>query len=368
MKIVFVCEFSYPSKCGVWNAVYHTAKELKKKGHEIHIFSNNLIKGTSKKSKKQEKIEGITYHRFPTAYRLSQNAYQWKFEKELIALKPDIIHAHAYRHTYTQKIPKISKKLKIPCYLTTHAPFLEKGLRNPLLQFAVNIYDKIYSKRILNSYTKVFPISKWELPILKKLGLKKSKTILLPNGFPKEFLTVKTKQNNNAIFMGRIAPIKNLETILKSAKELPNINFTIYGPIEKGYKLKSKLKNVKIINKPYTQKEEINELKKNSIFILPSKREGIPLALTEAMGAGLVCISSDTQGGKELINHNKTGLLFQINNSKQLTLAIKKALNKKTWKTLSLTGKKSIKTRTWEQITKKLERIYKSDRKNPKSF
>ena len=112
MKIAFICEFSHPSKCGVWNSVYHVANELNKKGHEIHIFSNNLIKGTSKISKKQEKVRGITYHRFPITYKLSQNVYQWKFEKELIALKPDIIHAHAYRHTYTQKVPKIAKKLK----------------------------------------------------------------------------------------------------------------------------------------------------------------------------------------------------------------------------------------------------------------
>ena len=368
MKIAFICEFSHPSKCGVWNSVYHVANELKKRGHEIHIFSNNLIKGTSKTSKRQEKVKGITYHRFPITYKLSQNACQWKFKKELIALKPDLIHAHAYRHTYTQKVPKIAKKLKIPCYLTTHAPFLEKGLRSSLLQFAVNLYDSLYSKKVLNSYTKVFPISKWEMPILKKLGLKKSKTILIPNGFPKEFLKIKVKPNKNAIFMGRIAPIKNLETILKSAKELPQVKFTIYGPIENGYKIKSQLKNINIIGQPYDQKEEIKELKKNSIFILPSKREGIPLALTEAMAAGLVCISSNTQGGKELIKHNKNGLLFQINDSDQLTLAIKNALSQKTWKKLSSAGKKAIKERTWEQITKNLENIYKTDKNNPKSF
>ena len=360
MKIAFVCEFSYPSKCGVWNSVYYVAKELKKKGHEIHIFSNNLIKGTSKTSTKSEIKEGIVYHRFPVKYKISENAYGWDFEKEIIELKPDVIHAHAYRHVYCQKVPKIAKQLNIPCYLTTHAPFLEKGLRNTLLEFIVRVYDKLYSNKILNSYTHVFAISKWEIPILKKLGLKKFKFI--PNGFPKSFLKINSKFSKNVIFMGRIAPVKNLELILYAAKKLPEVNFTIYGPIEKGYVLKSRLKNVKIINKGYDQKEEIRELKKNSIFVLPSKREGIPLALTEAMAAGLVCISSNTQGGKELITHEKTGLLFKKENSEGLIKSLEKVISsKKEWKKLSINSKNSIKSRTWENISEDLEKIYKSD-------
>jgi len=192
------------------------------------------------------------------------------------------------------------------------------------------------------------------------LGLKKFKFI--PNGFPKSFLKINSKFSKNVIFMGRIAPVKNLELILYAAKKLPEVNFTIYGPIEKGYVLKSRLKNVKIINKGYDQKEEIRELKKNSIFVLPSKREGIPLALMEAMAAGLVCISSNTQGGKELITHEKTGLLFKKENSEGLIKSLEKVISsKKEWKKLSINSKNSIKSRTWENISEDLEKIYKSD-------
>tara|TARA_Y100000310_G_scaffold342413_1_gene445580 strand:+ start:8576 stop:9673 length:1098 start_codon:yes stop_codon:yes gene_type:complete len=364
MKIAFICPFSYPSKCGVWNTVYNTAKELTKNGHDIHIFSSNIIKGTGKKSSKYEKIEGIRYHRFSPILRITKNAQVWNFEKELINLKPDIIHTHGFRHPHSNKVIKIAKKLKVPCYLTTHAPFLEKGLRNPISQLAVNLFNIFLSKKILNSYTRVFAISKWEVPHLIKLGCNPKKIHDLPNGVSKEFHKIKPKHKKKAIYMGRVAPIKNIETVLSAAKELPEIKFTIYGPVEKNYKIKSELKNVKIINKPYAQKEQILELKNNSIFILPSKREGMPLSLLEAMASGLVCISSDTQGGKELIVNNKTGIIFKAGNQKQLVESILDIVNNKAlWTKISKAGKNSTKEKTWDKLTKNLETIYNMDKK-----
>jgi glycosyltransferase involved in cell wall biosynthesis len=45
------------------------------------------------------------------------------------------------------------------------------------------------------------------------------------------------------------------------------------------------------------------------IFLLPSKFEGMPFALLEAMGAGLCCCVSDVDGMAEAIQHGLTGFL-----------------------------------------------------------
>jgi glycosyltransferase involved in cell wall biosynthesis len=45
------------------------------------------------------------------------------------------------------------------------------------------------------------------------------------------------------------------------------------------------------------------------IFLLPSKFEGMPLALLEAMGAGLCCCVSDVDGMAEVIQHGLNGFL-----------------------------------------------------------
>ncbi|PTT35203.1 glycosyltransferase, partial [Chryseobacterium sp. HMWF028] len=54
----------------------------------------------------------------------------------------------------------------------------------------------------------------------------------------------------------------------------------------------------------------LKELKDADIFIFPSKYEGFPLALTEAMTVGLPCIGFNSCSGvNELIHHLENGLL-----------------------------------------------------------
>ena len=54
------------------------------------------------------------------------------------------------------------------------------------------------------------------------------------------------------------------------------------------------------------------------VFILPSYGEGVSGALIEAMAAGLPCLASDITGNRELVHHQKTGLLFPADDHGQL--------------------------------------------------
>jgi glycosyltransferase involved in cell wall biosynthesis len=49
------------------------------------------------------------------------------------------------------------------------------------------------------------------------------------------------------------------------------------------------------------------------IFLMPSRFEGMPLALLEAMGAGLCCCVSDVDGMGEAIQHGSNGYLCAPN-------------------------------------------------------
>ena len=45
------------------------------------------------------------------------------------------------------------------------------------------------------------------------------------------------------------------------------------------------------------------------IFFFPSKQEGLPVALMEAMAAGLPCVASKIRGITDLVEHGKGGYL-----------------------------------------------------------
>ncbi|GLI35879.1 hypothetical protein DAMNIGENAA_33120 [Desulforhabdus amnigena] len=47
------------------------------------------------------------------------------------------------------------------------------------------------------------------------------------------------------------------------------------------------------------------------IFVLPSRMEGTPLSLLEAMAVGLPCIATDVGGVSKIMTHEKDGLLIE---------------------------------------------------------
>ncbi|OGO42530.1 MAG: hypothetical protein A2W36_03970 [Chloroflexi bacterium RBG_16_58_14] len=62
------------------------------------------------------------------------------------------------------------------------------------------------------------------------------------------------------------------------------------------------------------------------IFVLPSLWEGLPIALLEAMGAGVAVVASQVDGVEELIVDNQTGLLVPPSDSQALSQAILRLL------------------------------------------
>jgi len=86
----------------------------------------------------------------------------------------------------------------------------------------------------------------------------------------------------------------------------------------------SSLKYLKKINADLGLSEEIqflgnredipDLLAQSDIFILPSRYEGMPIALLEAMAAKVPVIASNISGSTDLVEHGKNGLLFESEN------------------------------------------------------
>ncbi|MGM0704227.1 MAG: glycosyltransferase [Pseudomonadota bacterium] len=59
------------------------------------------------------------------------------------------------------------------------------------------------------------------------------------------------------------------------------------------------------------------------VFVLPSRREGLPNALLEAMSLGLCSVAADCDTGpREVVTHEMDGLLATVGDSHSLTIAI----------------------------------------------
>jgi glycosyltransferase involved in cell wall biosynthesis len=384
MKIAFVCIYSHPSICGVWSRVYNLGKMLKKKGHEVSVFSTNVVKGVGKSSENFENLEGIKINRFKPLFSIGENIKFWSFYKKLKKFNPDLIIAEVYRHPHTYFALKAAKKLGKPIFLTTHAPFVEAELRSKKGDFIEKSYDKIFGKKI-NQFDKIITITKWEIPYLLNLGANKNKFEYIPNGIPEEFfekrrLEASPKVQNSGrsgkdiLFLGRISAIKDLTTLIKAlskvVKKYPEVSLKFVGPAEKEYEFKLKKlinklnleKNVKFLPAVYDLDKKIKIIDEAEIFVLPSKREAMPQSLIEAMARGKIVIASNNKGSSEIIENNKNGFLFPISDENKLAETIEFCLNSKNKKQLNKIKKNAFeksKSFAWIKIFKDFYKLLK---------
>jgi len=370
LKILELCPYS-AGGCGVWQRVKQESLELKKLGHDIKIFSSNFEKGTDKIISTEDNLENIKIRRFSAKKLGGESFLSWDFKKSALKFNPDVIICHVYRHLHTLKSLNISKKInklkKCKVILVTHAPFIEgNSTRSFFSKLSVLFYDLMIGPLTINKFDKIIAITKWEIPYLKKLGIKENKFVYIPNGIPEEFFTKKTQTGKNILFLGRVSPIKNIETILKAIPYFENnkLKFDLIGPFEDTYKKElDKLicdlnikERVRFLGPTYDLNKKINLIDNYKFFILPSKREAMPQALIEAMARGKIVLSSETQGGKEIIQNRKNGFLFKIGNFKELAKLINQ-LENKNLKEISNNAVFTTKKFQWKNLIQKLNDI-----------
>jgi len=113
------------------------------------------------------------------------------------------------------------------------------------------------------------------------------------------------------IFIGRIAPEKNLAALLEAIHSL-EVNLILIGEGKLRPELQQQFEGLNSRvrwegNIPNSKLPEY--LNHAGFFVLPSLYEGHPKALIEAMACGTPVIGADSPGIRELIRHETNGLL-----------------------------------------------------------
>lgn len=94
------------------------------------------------------------------------------------------------------------------------------------------------------------------------------------------------------------------------------------------------------------------------IFVFPSLQEGLPVALMEAMAAGLACVASDIRGNRELIS-SKGGGLVPLGETKKLQEKLQKLLEQpELRKKCGCFNQKKIKEFSLDIVQNQMQGIY----------
>lgn len=217
-------------------------------------------------------------------------------------IKPDIIHLHSSK---AGAIGRIAFNGKIPMFYTPHGySFLMENC-NAIKRILFKSIEYICAKR------KCVTISCSAGEHLETLKLTK-KAVYVNNGININELQKnidKTEKINHpfTVFtLGRICYQKDPTLFNEIAKQLSDIRFIWIGDGELRNELNSS--NIEVtgwVDRMKAIKYAVNA----DVFILPSRWEGLPISLLEAMYMKKICVVSNVIGNRDVIINNYNGFI-----------------------------------------------------------
>ena len=130
------------------------------------------------------------------------------------------------------------------------------------------------------------------------------------------------------LWVGRLDPVKGLDllidafaTVARDSKA--HLLLAGGGPIERH--LIERIADHRLANRVRLlgpRRDVASLLKTADVFVLPSRTEGLPNSLLEAMAVGCPIVTTDVPGCRDLINHRQSGLLVPYGDVDRLASSI----------------------------------------------
>jgi glycosyltransferase involved in cell wall biosynthesis len=201
----------------------------------------------------------------------------------------EAVHAWMVNHNIAQKLVAVSKKM-----------------------YHASLREGVHSERIVTILNGIRPLpieNRSRLEVRKEAGMDVNDAVL--------------------ISVGRLVYAKAHEVIIASMpavlKEFPNAKVEIVGEGPLRADLQAQIEQLGLSNSvklPGQSDDVASRLANADVFILSSRSEGLPIALLEAMSAGLPCVATKVEGVDEVLVEGEHGLVVPVENPEALAKAI----------------------------------------------
>ncbi|MCK5841673.1 MAG: glycosyltransferase family 4 protein [Candidatus Sabulitectum sp.] len=247
--------------------------------------------------------------------------------------KPDIIHAHfAHDNAHIARI--IADILKIPYSITTHAADI----------FVPD--SAVRLRRVLQKAAVVFTISQYNVSHLIKYGIARERIVVARLGLDTSELPNRKKTPPTPLAVCTASGLVSkkgvpvlIEAMRLVQKRRTDFTLTVIGADPDGKILTEYRRNNTDLPINFTgvlgSDETLSIVSAASFFVLPcieaanGDKDGIPVALMEAMGMGIPCISTRVSGIPELIENNISGILVKSESPEELADAMDAMLSRR---------------------------------------
>ena len=364
MKIALCTEILYPLY-GVERRVYEFARRLPKYGFDVEVLTST--QRSHFKRLKIIQVSRCTITNPPKRnYAFCAN-YMFSLFRQLMKRNYDLVNAEGHLSLIPcSAAAALRKKVSIA---TIHDLYLSEwgSMYKSAASMAGLPFEAVSCRMPFDHVLTVNSSLKEKMSSVLKISGRKVE--ILHSGIDTGYID-SVKENGNdgsVVYVGRLVPQKGIEMLIRSYAALPeNIRksheLKIIGEGSERGRLESLAKSlgisVNFTGKIEKHEDVLKELKKASLFVLPSVRESFGITILEAMCCGVPVISTRTEGPSDHIRDGETGFLVGDGSgmAEKMELVLSSSVLRKK---LSRNGREYAAKHDWENITKNVAGVYK---------
>ena len=266
----------------------------------------------------------------------------WRLARIVRAEHYDIIHTHTPRSALVGHLA--SRLAKVPHVHHVHGHTASEVGKGILKKVAAQI-----ERLSLSRAAAIIAVSPTAAEYINHWGVPKQRIYLVPNGVPRRKLLTNRRSPQGIWTLGLVAllrPRKGLEDLLQAIavlhqQETP-VRLRVIGRFENPLyqeemnKLAGDLGIVDLVEWRGFRQDIDAELDQLDLAVLPSiLPEGMPMAVLEAMAAGVPAIGTRVDGISDVIQHGRNGLLVKPGEPRELANAVSEIISgKHNWQSL----------------------------------
>lgn len=194
-----------------------------------------------------------------------------------------------------------------------------------------SFFVRVSRRIILRHADAITAISSYLLEYAKRAN-PKAKMYLLPNGvdvskFKIENSKIKIQQNS-IVTVSRLVPKNGIDMLIQVMPSLPDYRLKIAGTGSQESELRLLVETLKIQDRVeflgnVSQDALPGLLGRSSVFVRPSRSEGLGIAFLEAMAAGVPIIATPVGGIPDFLRDHETGLFCEVENPESIARAVR---------------------------------------------
>lgn len=369
LSVLLVHVWYWPHIGGGNQHVEHIARQLVARGHKATVWCADIPEHEEKRFIR-DGVEVI---------RLSPKRVLGGIDP-VVSIKDldmdfDIVHLHDTLPILIRRSVKRARKEKIPVVTTFHNDYIKTSLSGKMLK---RIRWALQGRRTLHASDARIALTPYYANHLKGRGVQKTIDVL-PNGFEPvaedavrpSSLPDGSEEFPLLVFVGRLSEQKGLDVLMNAWDVLcqqgePPARLAIAGSGELNEWLDERIASSTYPDS-IAKLGRVEDAEKRWLFeqakgvLIPSRFEGLPTVLLEAMHAGAPTVMSDVNDLGRLVTEPNAGISVSPGDSQSLVQAITTLLeaDEHQLKTWSDNGHEASKPYLWSNVVDDLLEVYK---------